>query len=406
MGDSLLVDYLALSRHTAFTGDTLARMLGELGSLSHVRQLPATRLREAGFSARQITALLTPVGDGSASGPSRAALDWAVAPDRAIVHFEAPEYPAQLREIAAPPPLLYVEGRLAALREPALAIVGSRRGSAYGLRQARWLAHELAAEGLTICSGMALGIDTAAHEGALAAGGQTIAVMGTGVDVCYPARNRELREKIRRQGALVSEFPLGAPPIRQNFPRRNRIISGLCAGVLVIEASLKSGSLVTAKLALQQNREVFAVPGPISSPTSRGCHQLIRHGSVLVETAEDVLRELPLDSCRQTPASAAAADAETPEATTPFAAAANIVPASAATPGAVPSQNAVAPSASSQNSAPSTAKLLNLLEDTGSLPESLASQTGIPAQQLLVKMLELELSGAVSQRGGRYFREG
>ncbi len=367
--DPLLEDYLGLMRHGAFDAGALARLLGEMGSLSRIRRLPKTELLATGLSATQRAALTAAAPAPHCRGQVRSDLVWAGAADRAILHFESPDYPALLREIAAPPPVLYVEGRLESLRHPCVAMVGSRRGSAYGRRQAEWFARELSKAGLAICSGMALGIDAAAHKGALDAGGYTIAVMGTGVDVCYPARNRELREQIRAQGALVSEFPLGAPPRRANFPRRNRIISGLSAGVAVIEASLKSGSLVTAKLALQQNREIFAMPGPVSSSFSQGCHQLIRQGAALVETPADILREMP--------------DA------IPLA---DFRPGSAGAPGAGFARG------------PDDAKLLALLEESGSLPETLARQTGLAQQQLAVKLLQLELSGAVIHQGGRYYR--
>lgn len=369
--DDLLEAYLGLMHHGALSAGLLARTLCELGPLSRVRRMSTAQLREAGFSGAQAAALTAPAPAPHCRGRVRSDLAWAEADDRAILHFEAPRYPALLREIAAPPPVLFVEGRLEYLRLPAIAMVGSRRGSAYGRRQAQWLARELSKAGLMICSGMALGIDAAAHKGALDADGFTVAVMGTGVDVCYPVRNRDLRERIRAQGALVSEFPLGTPAIRQNFPRRNRIVSGLAAGVVVVEASLKSGSLVTAKLALQQNREIFAMPGPISSSFSRGCHQLIRQGATLIETPADILREMggivPLDILSR------------------------------------PDEAAPSRAAAARDLDRATAGLLALIEDSGSLPETLARQSGLSQQALAVKLLELELAGAVASRTGRYF---
>ena len=370
MHEDMLEAYLGLMHHGALGAGLLARALGELGSLSRMRRMPAARLREAGFSAPQVAALTAPAPAPHCRGRVRSDIAWAEADDRAILHFEAARYPALLREIAAPPPVLFVEGRLEYLRLPAIAMVGSRRGSAYGRRQAEWLARELSKAGLVICSGMALGIDAAAHKGALDADGYTIAVMGTGVDVCYPVRNRELRERIRKQGALVSEFPLGAPGIPKNFPRRNRIVSGLAVGVVVVEASLKSGSLVTAKLALQQNREIFAMPGPVSSAFSRGCHQLIRQGAALVETPEDILREMN-----------------------------GIVPV-----GVPPRpEQSAPPHPAARGLDRAGTDLLALLEDSGSLPETLARQSGLSQQELAVKLLELELAGAVASRSGRYF---
>ncbi len=203
-------------------------------------------------------------------------------------------YPPLLAAIADPPNPLYLRGDAAALRHPHVAIVGSRQATRAGRDTAVRFASALARAGFGVVSGLAYGIDAAAHDGALAADGLTIAALGTGVDICYPARHRALAERIAARGALVSELPPGTPPQRLHFPRRNRIISGLCLGVLVVEASLRSGSLITARLALEQGREVFAVPGPVSSPLSRGCHALIRDGAVLVESADDVLAELSM----------------------------------------------------------------------------------------------------------------
>jgi DNA processing protein len=210
-------------------------------------------------------------------------------------------YPAALLTIPDPPPLLFAIGRVALLNRPALAIVGSRNASQQGALTAESFARRLAQAGLSIVSGLALGIDAAAHRGALSAAadgaaGSTIGVVGTGVDLIYPAGNRELTLSIREKGVLISEFPLGTPPLSHNFPRRNRLIAGLSRGVLVVEAALRSGSLITARLAAEQGREVFAVPGSIHSPMAKGCHRLIKDGAKLVESAQDVLEELRLDA--------------------------------------------------------------------------------------------------------------
>ncbi len=223
-----------------------------------------------------------------------AAIEWQQCPARRILTLSDPLYPPALRELATPPLLLFVVGDASLLSKPQIAIVGSRNASPAGLETAASLAAGLSEAGLVITSGMALGVDTASHRGTLAANGTTIAVLGCGVDVPYPRRNARLAQQIAATGALVSEFPLSSPPRRENFPRRNRIVSGLSQGVLVIEAALKSGSLISANLAAQQGREVFAVPGSIYNPLSRGCHWLIRQGAKLVETAEDVLEELPM----------------------------------------------------------------------------------------------------------------
>ena len=197
-----------------------------------------------------------------------------------ILTKEDPRYPERLREIHKPPECLFVKGRAELLQEPQIAIVGCRHMSAYGAENAFQFAKALAEIGLTVTSGLAMGIDTLAHQGALAGQGPTIAVLGTGLGSIYPAQNQKLADEISLNGALVSEFPFNTPPFRHNFPKRNRIISGLSLGVLVIEAAEKSGSLITARFALEQNREIFALPGSIHSPTSRGCHQLIKEGAI------------------------------------------------------------------------------------------------------------------------------
>ena len=222
-----------------------------------------------------------------------AALAWGRQPGHHILTLADPEYPQRLLDISDPPTVLYVRGSLSALAQPAIAIVGSRNATPQGEGNARAFAGALANAGLAIVSGLALGIDAAAHRGALAAPGTTIAVIGTGADRLYPARNRELAMEIAEKGAIISEFPLGTPAAAANFPRRNRLISGLADGVLVVEAAVESGSLITARMAGEQGREVFAIPGSIHSPQSRGCHRLIRQGAKLVETASDVLEELP-----------------------------------------------------------------------------------------------------------------
>jgi DNA processing protein len=219
-------------------------------------------------------------------------LEWAAAPGHAIITLADQNYPRALLEIADPPALLYAAGRTELLSRPALAIVGSRNASAQGERNAESFAKALSDAGLAIVSGLALGIDAAAHRGGLAGTSATIAVLGTGIDVVYPRRNADLAAEIARRGLLLSEFAPGTAPASHNFPRRNRLISGLAQGCLVVEAALASGSLITARAAADQGREVFAIPGSIHSPLSKGCHALIKSGAKLVESAEDVLAEL------------------------------------------------------------------------------------------------------------------
>jgi len=219
-------------------------------------------------------------------------LIWLEQDNRHIVTIQDPRYPELLKQIADPPGLIFVQGDVDLLSQWQLAIVGSRNPSASGVDASYEFARYLAQGGISITSGLAIGIDAAAHKGALSAGGKTIAVVGTGLDRVYPAKHRELAHEIADSGAIISEFALGTPPKAENFPRRNRLISGLSLGTLVIEAAIRSGSLITARMAMEQGREVFAIPGSIHNPLARGCHKLIREGAKLVETATDILEEL------------------------------------------------------------------------------------------------------------------
>lgn len=255
----------------------------------------ASQLRATGLSAAQCDSILAWQRQGNAAPARAAALrsrDWLLEHDVRLVSILDPDYPPLLLEIADPPPLLYVAGAVDCIGQPQLAVVGSREASPQGETDAAAFAADLAAAGFVITSGMARGIDAAAHRGALAAGGRTIAVLGCGIDIVYPPRHRRLATDIRASGALVSEFPLGTTPHAARFPRRNRIISGLSLGVLVVEAALHSGSLITARLALEQNREVFALPGSIHSRTSTGTNALIRGGATLVRDAGEIVEEL------------------------------------------------------------------------------------------------------------------
>lgn len=224
--------------------------------------------------------------------PQPAIRDWLAGDGHTILAAGSDEYPELLGRLDDAPAELYVDGDASLLAMPSLAIVGSRNPTRGGERNAFEFARHLAGCGFTIVSGLAQGIDTAAHRGALAAGGTTVAVLGHGIDQVYPAANRELAAAITARGALVSEYPLGAAPRRAYFPQRNRIISGLSLGTIVVEAARKSGSLITARLAAEQGREVFALPGSIHNPLARGCHRLIRDGAKLVESADDILSEL------------------------------------------------------------------------------------------------------------------
>jgi len=223
-------------------------------------------------------------------------LAWLSNPLNHILTLADAEYPKQLFDIPDPPPVLYVQGNPRHLSAPSIGIVGSRNATPAGIANAEMFAKALSQSGLTIISGLALGIDAAAHRGGLAGRGSTVAVMGTGVDIIYPARNETIARQIVEQGALVTEFALGTAPLPGNFPRRNRLIGGLSRGVLVVEAALASGSLITARLAAEQGRDVFAIPGSIHSPVSKGCHALIKQGAKLVESADDVLEEAGFSS--------------------------------------------------------------------------------------------------------------
>jgi len=218
--------------------------------------------------------------------------EWLADPAHEIVAWDDPDYPRALLDLGYAPPALFFVGRRELLNRPALAIIGSRNATAQGAENARAFAQALSQAGLTIVSGLAVGIDAAAHRGAMAGEGSTLAVVGTGLDRVYPASHRDLAHRIAVHGGLLSEFPPGTPPKERNFPRRNRLISGLARGVLVVEAAMSSGSLITARYAGEQGREVFAIPGSIHSPLSKGCHRLIREGAKLVEKADDILEEL------------------------------------------------------------------------------------------------------------------
>jgi DNA processing protein len=266
---------------------TLLRLIDQFGGVREILRASTGRLQASGLPPQAVTSL---------KQPDRQQIDrdlaWLAQPRNRLITCHDPSYPPLLLQIPDPPPLLYIHGNAAVLTSLQLSMVGSRNPTPSGRRTACEFAHYLALAGLTITSGLALGIDAASHHGALEAGKPTIAVMGTGLDRVYPARNRDLAHHVAKHGALVSEFPIGTPPRPENFPRRNRIISGLSLGTLVVEATTRSGSLISARCAAEQGREVFAIPGSIHNPLSRGCHSLIRQGAKLVETAQDIIDEL------------------------------------------------------------------------------------------------------------------
>ena len=281
-----------------------------------------------------------------------------------LVTWDDPGYPANLRQIHDPPPVLFVRGTLLARDTLAVAIVGSRAATAHGLRMARALAEGLAGHGLTVVSGLARGTDAEAHWATLRAGGRTLAVFGSGVDVVYPPEHRRLAREIGAAGALLSELPPGSKPDAENFPARNRIISGLTLGTVVVEAAERSGSLITARCAAEQGREVFAVPGPVGDRT-RGTHRLIREGAKLTESVDDILEELAPQLVRS---------------------------ASAPTPAAPP-----------RALAPTEAALLAVLGPQPQHVDAVIARSGLPASTVLPVLLQLELTGVVEQLPGKHF---
>jgi DNA processing protein len=354
--DSGLASWIRLSLVDGLGPATFRKLLSAFGLPEHILGASHASLCRAvpGDMARRIL-------DQHHDIEVTAALEWAAHEGNTILSLADRAYPRLLLEIADPPPLLYLRGRLELLDSQALAIVGSRNATPQGLANAESFARAFSDAGLTIVSGLALGIDAAAHRGGLAGRGSTVAVLGTGADALYPASNRALGEDIATRGLLVSEFPVGTPPNSGNFPRRNRLIAGLTRGCLVIEAAVSSGSLITARQAAEQGREVFAVPGSIHSPLSRGCHLLIKQGAKLVESAADVLEEL------------------------------------GASP---PARNAPTPKISGQESG----LLLHMGYDSCGI-DILVERSGLTAAVVSAMLLELELEGKIaSLPGGRYQR--
>lgn len=280
--------FLALNRIDHVGPRTVAKLLRRWPALEELFQLKQQALTKAGLPEKTAAAIVT---------FNKHALDadwrWQESSEHHLLTWEDEAYPALLKEIPDPPIVLYAIGALASLHSRTIAMVGSRKPTVMGRETASRLAFDLAKHHTTIVSGLASGIDAAAHQGTLKAGGKTIAVMATGIDTIYPKQHRALADSISQNGLLLTEFPLKTPPIAGHFPRRNRIISGLSLATLVVEAAMRSGSLITARLALEQNREVLAIPGSIYNPESRGCHYLLQQGAKLVTCSEDVLEELP-----------------------------------------------------------------------------------------------------------------
>jgi DNA processing protein len=289
MADLMNRYWVALAQTPGVSPRSCIDLLATVPDISDLYRMSAMELVQRGFSKQAFSVL--------------ASTDWRAIDQQLtqiaqmgvqLLPYNHADYPQMLREIAVPPLLLYVLGDRSCLQRPQLAMVGSRNPTPQGLKHAYNFAYELSSSGLAIVSGLALGIDGAAHTGALAATGITIGVLGTGLDQIYPATHRDLAQRIvQNGGALISEFPFGEQPKRDNFPRRNRLISGLSYGVFVVEAAIQSGSLITARFALEQGKDVFALPGSVHNPVARGCHALLRQGAKLVETTQDILEELP-----------------------------------------------------------------------------------------------------------------
>ena len=297
--------WLALALVDGLSARHACELAARLGGPDAVLSASAAMLAAHGLTAPTVAAI------GQARVRAAREREACRALGATIVTLDDPAYPARLRTIADPPLVLFVRGTLDPQDAVAIGIVGARRAGEYGRRVAEELAQGLGLVGITVVSGLATGIDAAAHRGVLAAGGRTLAVMATGIDRVYPAWNRVLAREIAEAGALVTEFPVGTAPLQFHFPRRNRIISGLAVGVVVVEAAERSGSLITADFAVEQGREVFAVPGPIGTPSHRGCHRLIQRGAKLVTSVEDILDEIAPAMKAELAAKRASAEAAT-----------------------------------------------------------------------------------------------
>ncbi len=371
MSDRLLC-WLAVY-HTAELGHAAySQLLQSLGSAEAILGSSSAQLTALGLAPHQAAAVLDSMRPGGRAHELAAAdLQWASGDHCSIITLQDEHYPTLLREIDCPPPLLFARGLSRVLKMPQIAVVGSRNCSMSGREVAAMFSRQLGSAGLSICSGLASGIDTAAHTASVSANLPTVAVLGNGIDSIYPSRNAKLAAQIGDCGVLVSEFPRGSPPRPEHFPRRNRIISGISLGVLVVEAAMRSGSLITARLAMEQNREVFAVPGSIRTPHSRGCHHLIRQGAQLVETPEEILA-----------ACASLLDFQLQ---------------------GLDQNDCVAFTAAASGSASENLVLASLDDDPLSM-DGLLSRTRLPLPQLCEALAQLELRLQIALRPGGYVR--
>jgi DNA processing protein len=364
------LSWLALALTPGLASRLSARLLREFGSPEEVFRAPLGRLEACRLPA--------PVAQAVFKKQSFKRAEKELALTRRIdrcrlVNWTEPEYPQNLLQIYDPPVMLYVRGNPEALNLPSISIVGTRRPTLYGTQMAERLGRELAARGLVLVSGMARGIDAIGHQGAMAANGRAVGVLGTGVDVCYPKENRKLYEKVLERGAIVSEFPLGTHPAPENFPIRNRIVAGMPLGVVVVEGAQYSGSLITARLAMEFGREVFGVPGNVTQPVSFAPNQLIKPGAKLITNGADVIEELP------TPVRAALVQAEQPEAE---------------------QRNLLA--AASLNS--SEKKIYELLStDEPKHIDEIVESSGLNSSEVLATLFDLEMKGIIRQTPGKQF---
>jgi DNA processing protein len=362
MSDGRIRAWVALANTDGLGARELHTLLSAFGSAEAVLEAPSQAL-----AAHVPSHIAEGIRTGSRCETVESILAWGAQSGNHILAWDDPCYPKALLQIGETPPVLYYKGRTELLNAPSIAIVGSRNASPAGIRIAEEFAETLAAAGLTVISGLALGIDAAAHRGGLRAGrlaGSTIAVVGTGIDRIYPAANEALAHRIAVEGGLLSEFPLGTPPVKANFPQRNRLISGLSMGVLVVEAAIDSGSLITARLAGDQGREVFAIPGSIHSPFSKGCHRLIKQGAKLVESTADILDELQI-ACRA---------------------------------------GASEPCRSGSRHSPAGKDLLRALGFDPITVDELVARLSWPIERVMTHLLELEMSGTIAQMPGGGFQ--
>jgi DNA processing protein len=369
-----LVHWLRLEQTPGVGGETARRLLGAFGLPENVFAASFSALQKL-VSERVARAITAPMPEETATLIARTQ-EWAAQAGNHVLTLADAEYPRALLDIPDPPLILYVKGRIELLSRTAIAVVGSRNATVQGMTNAERFSDALSTAGLTVISGMALGADTAAHLGGLhaaeanAAAGSTVAVIGTGADIVYPARNRSLAHRIAEHGCIISEYALGTPAIAANFPRRNRLISGLARGVLVVEAALQSGSLITARMAAEQGRDVFAIPGSIHSPLSKGCHQLIKQGAKLVEAAQDILEEIKYAPAAKHPAA---------------------------------SHQAAEPDIVNASDAGQDSVLTAMGFDPVSL-DALAARCALDVQDLQGQLLALELEGAIELLPGGLYR--